>query len=213
MTSQPIVSSSKIWCHDARGTAYSFEQFRDCISAFHGYPAPGLFIGAKMVDLALASLPSGCLFDAISETGNCLPDAIQLLTPCTVGNGWLKVFDLGRFAMALYDKHNGEGARVFLSPEKIALWAEIDSWFFKRKPKAEQDTRLLLEEIEQAGERILKMQKIRVCPEISDKISLGAKGLCPGCGESYPLKHGACCRACGGQSPYKVPACDEACGS
>jgi formylmethanofuran dehydrogenase subunit E len=62
-----------------------------------------------MVDLALSILPRGILFDAIAETGHCLPDAIQLLTPCTVGNGWLKVRDLGRFALALYDKQSGEG--------------------------------------------------------------------------------------------------------
>jgi formylmethanofuran dehydrogenase subunit E len=198
----PDVLSPQAWCHDVKGTAYSFDQYLDCISAFHGYPAPGLVIGAKMVELAMAAIPSGRLFDAIAETGNCLPDAIQLLTPCTVGNGWLKVLDLGRFAMALYDKQTGEGLRVFLFPGKVAAWKEIDNWFFKRKPKAEQDTRLLLQEIQQAGESILQTEKIQVRPDMMTRISLGQRGLCPRCGESYPLKHGACCRACQGESPY-----------
>ncbi len=44
-----------------------------------------------MVDLALKNLPKGEFFDALCETPACLPDAVQLLTPCTVSNGWLKV--------------------------------------------------------------------------------------------------------------------------
>ena len=62
----------------------------------------------------------GCLFDAICETRNCLPDAVQLLTPCTIGNGWLKVVNVGRFALTLYDKYQGEGVRVYLDPAKVA---------------------------------------------------------------------------------------------
>ncbi|MFZ1984137.1 MAG: formylmethanofuran dehydrogenase subunit E family protein [Desulfatitalea sp.] len=193
---------SSAWCHDVRGTAYSFDQYRERITAFHGYPAPGLFIGGRMVDLALAAMPAGCLFNAIAETGNCLPDAIQMLTPCTIGNGWLKVLDLGRFAMALYDKHTGAGVRVYLHPAQVAAWTEIANWFFKRKPKAEQDAQKLLKEIQQAGESILQTGKIQVHPRIMTKISVGERALCPQCGESYPLKHGASCRACQGASPY-----------
>jgi formylmethanofuran dehydrogenase subunit E len=198
----PLVIPSTTWCHDVRGTAYSFDQYRERISAFHGYPAPGLFIGGKMVDLALAAMPAGCLFDAIAETGNCLPDAIQMLTPCTVGNGWLKVLDLGRFALALYDKSTGAGVRIYLHPGKVVAWKEIDRWFFKRAPKAEQDARNLLKEIQRAGERILQTDAIQVHPRVMTKISVGERALCPQCGESYPRKHGAACRACQGESPY-----------
>lgn len=198
----PLVIPPAIWCHDVRGTAYSFDQYQERISAFHGYPAPGLFIGGKMVDLALAALPAGCLFDALAETGNCLPDAIQMLTPCTVGNGWLKVLDLGRFALTLYDKRTGAGARVYLHPAKVAAWKEIDRWFFKRVPKAGQDAQELLKEIQQAGERILQMHMIQVHPRTMTKNSVGERALCPQCGESYPLKHGIYCRACQGAGPY-----------
>ena len=190
------------WCHDVRGVAYSFDQYRERIAAFHGYPAPGLFIGGKMVDLALTALPAGCLFDAIAETGNCLPDAIQMLTPCTVGNGWLKVMDLGRFALSLYDKRSGQGVRVAMHAGKVTAWKEIDRWFFKRAPKAEQDAQALLREIEQAGGQILHMDTIQVQPRMLTKSAVGPRALCPACGESYPLKHGSSCRACQGQAPY-----------
>ncbi len=198
----PFAVSAHPWCRDVRGVAYTFEQFRERIAAFHGYPAPGLFIGGKMVDLALAALPAGCLFDAIAETGNCLPDAIQMLTPCTVGNGWLKVMDLGRFALSLYDKHRGEGVRVFMHPQKVSAWKQIDRWFFKRAPKAEQDGEALLQEIRQAGAAILHQQAVRIDPHIMVEVSVGQRAICPHCGESYPLKHGDACRACQGPSPY-----------
>jgi len=190
------------WVRDFKGTTYGFDAFLERITAFHGYPAPGLVIGGKMVDLALSAMPSDCLFDAVAETGHCLPDAIQMLTPCTAGNGWLKVMDLGRFALALYDKYNGNGVRVFIHTHKVAAWKEIDSWFFKRKPKAEQDSDALLREIQQAGEKILQMETIRVQPRLMVKDSVGTRGICPQCGESYPLKHGSACRACQGMSPY-----------
>jgi formylmethanofuran dehydrogenase subunit E len=190
------------WCRDADGEIYNFDQLLERITAFHGYPAPGLIIGAKMVDVAMTALAPGGLFDAICETGNCLPDAIQMLTPCTAGNGWLKVLDLGRFALALYDKHTGDGIRVFIDPNKVASWPMIDNWFFKLKSKAEQDGPRLLDEIQHAGEQILQSRKIHLLDRMLTKQAVGHRGLCPQCLELYPLKHGPLCRACQGHSPY-----------
>ena len=78
--------------------SYMFQEFVDLVSSFHGYAAPGVIIGGFMVDLAYRYLPEEGLFDALCETPKCLPDAIQLLTPCTLGNGWLTVVNTGRFA-------------------------------------------------------------------------------------------------------------------
>ena len=86
-----------------------------------------------------------------ANSSHCLPDAIQLLTPCTTGNGWLRVIDLGRFALSLYDKNEGSGIRVFLDPEKLEPWPRIKTWLFKLKDKADQDTDELLNEIWDAG--------------------------------------------------------------
>ena len=92
------------WCRDHRGRRFSYDQALELIRGFHGHLAPGLVIGVKMVSLAMARLPRDLIFDAFCETRSCLPDAVQLLTPCTIGNGWLRIVDLGRFAVALYDK-------------------------------------------------------------------------------------------------------------
>lgn len=157
-----------------------------------------------MVDLAYQHLPKEGLFDAICETSICLPDAIQLLTPCSIGNRWLKVIDIGRFAITLYEKYEGEGIRVFLDPAKIEAWPEIKSWFFRLEPKKEQDSQLLLEQIREAGADICGIQQVKVDPHFI-KIQLrGRPTICPVCGEAYPANDGEICRACQGEAPYMV---------
>ena len=75
----------------AQGQTFSFDDFVELATWFHNYPAPGLLLGGYMVEEAKRHIPEGVLFDAVSETSWCLPDAVQLLTPCTVGNGWLRI--------------------------------------------------------------------------------------------------------------------------
>ena len=135
-----------------RISTYSREEYLQQLKAFHGSLAPGLIIGGAMVNLALRSLPKDKLFDAICETPLCLPDAIQLLTPCTIGNGWLTVLNFGRFAITLYEKYSGVGVRVYLDSVKLKKYPEVNSWYFKLKPKHEQDFQLLINQIMEAEE-------------------------------------------------------------
>ena len=72
-----------------------------------------------MVEMAKARIPEGTLFEAVVETRKCLPDAVQLLTLCSAGNNWMKVHNLGRYAVSLFDKHTGEGVRVSVDPAKL----------------------------------------------------------------------------------------------
>jgi formylmethanofuran dehydrogenase subunit E len=181
---------------------YSFEEYLSAIKSFHGNIAPGLVLGGFMVDLALKNLPEGEFFDAICETRNCLPDAIQLLTPCTIGNGWLKIVNLGRFAFALYEKCQGNGTRIFLDAGKLSPWPEIKNWYFKLKSKKEQDIEILLAQIKEAGSTICSLQNVRVHPDFLEKNNKGRITICPGCKEAYPSKDGEICRACQGESPY-----------
>jgi formylmethanofuran dehydrogenase subunit E len=184
---------------------FDLEEYSHLVQSFHGYTAPGVIIGGFMVNLAKRNLAEGVLFNAICETTVCLPDAIQLLTPCTVGNGWVKIINLGRFALSLYDKDQGNGFRVFLDPKKLDNWPEIKNWFFKLKPKAEQDTELLMAQIKQAGETLSGIHPIRVRPDFLKKEKRGEIVMCPCCQEAYPARDGEVCRGCQGQSPYLVP--------
>ena len=88
-----------------------------------------------MVEMAKRAIPEGILYEAVVETRKCLPDAIQLLTPCSMGNSWMNVLNLGRYALSLFDKRTGEGARVHLDPAKLEVYPEIRGWFLKEKTK------------------------------------------------------------------------------
>jgi formylmethanofuran dehydrogenase subunit E len=182
--------------------SYTFEEYVERVRAFHGFAAPGVLIGGFMVDVACAHLPEKGLFDAICETPKCLPDAIQLLTPCTVGNGWLTVINLARYAITLYDKKTGEGIRVFLDPAKVESWTEIKNWFFKLKSKEEQNDQLLLGQIKEAGGDICTARHVTVASRILQKPHRKGFAICPRCKESYSVADGALCLGCQGPALY-----------
>ncbi len=149
--------------------SYSFEKYLKMIEDFHGRVAPGMVAGGFMIDLTRSGLSEGALFDAISETSSCLPDAIQILTPCTIGNGWLRVIETGRFAITLFEKYDGDGVRVCIDIDKLSGWPEVKSWFLKLIPKHKQDSNKLLAELKAAGRDINRVEPVIVAPSYLGK--------------------------------------------
>lgn len=181
---------------------YSYEEYLQLVKSFHGNLAPGLIIGGFMVDLAMKNLPDGDYFDAVCETYVCLPDAVQILTPCTIGNGWLSIVNFGRFAVALYEKNSGQGVRVFLDTKKLESWPEIRNWYMKKTKKEEQNKELLLAEIKEAGHGLLGIQRVQVDVQKVRRRKMGPVSVCSGCAEAYPVSDGDLCRSCRGETPY-----------
>lgn len=175
---------------------YPFETYVEMVKKFHGSTAPGVILGGIMVDLAKRHLPEGRLYDAICETQVCLPDAVQLLTPCTIGNGWLHIEDVGRFAITLYDKETGEGIRVHLDTRKLLVAPEVERWFLKKKQKKAQHLLAIIQEIRDKGEEILTVKPVHVRPERYRRPKMGPVAICPICEEAYPVKDGDTCLAC-----------------
>lgn len=180
----------------------SRRDFLDRITAFHGYAAPGLIVGGFLVDAARRDLPEDVLFEALCETSWCLPDAVQLFTPCTTGNGWMRVRDLGRYALAFYDKHTGHGFRASLDPARLEAFVEYRDWFLKRRPKSEQDSDLLEDQIFEAGESVIAVRPVIAGPGCVGHREKGAVAVCPVCREAYPARDGGVCLACAGRDPY-----------
>lgn len=181
---------------------YTVEEYKNLVKSFHGYIAPGLMVGGYMVDHALNHLPEGDFFDAVCETRACLPDAVQLLTPCTIGNGWLRILDLGRYALTLYEKFGGKGVRVYLDVRKLDAWPNMKEWFLKLKPKSQQDANGLMEEIEAAQTSILGMTEVVVRPDYLNTKSTDIIAICPSCGEAYRAMSPGLCKACRGEVVY-----------
>jgi formylmethanofuran dehydrogenase subunit E len=181
---------------------HTYDKYIGMINEFHGNIAPGVVLGGLMVDLAYRNLPQGQYFDVVSETRSCLPDAIHLLTPCTVGNGWLRIVDSGRFALSIFEKYTGNGVRVYVDNQKLDKWPELKTFLFKLRPKKQQDRKALLDEILLAGTTIFTVQKIVVD---LDSISFSKRRVfivCPRCGEGYPKIDGEKCLNCQGDTPY-----------
>lgn len=182
--------------------SYTFEEFRQLAENFHGYAAPGLLIGAYMVEKGKSQLPEGTLFEAVVETSKCLPDAVQLLTLCSTGNQRVKIHNLGRYAVSLFDKFTGKGVRVALDLQKMSAYPELEAWFLKKKPKKEQDVERLEAEIRAAGDTICKVEPVQVKRRFIGQKHMSGIRICPVCGEAYPEGDGPLCRGCQGEAPY-----------
>lgn len=173
------------------------------IEAFHGFTAPGLVLGAFMVDWAQELLGDGEA-DAIVETRHCLPDSIQIFTPCTFGNAWMKVLDWDKFALSLYDKKTLAGYRVWLDLEKARQFPNLYNWYMHLVPKKELPLEVLLETIIEAKRQALSSCAIRVT-SFYGPVKKGNIEICSGCGEAYPTAQGPQCLACQGQGYYELP--------
>jgi formylmethanofuran dehydrogenase subunit E len=141
--------------------------------------------------------------DAIVETTRCLPDAIQLFTPCTYGNGWMKVVDWDKFALTLYNKKTLEGIRVWLDIEKSRRFPDIYNWYMRLASKGDLPLDVLLNSIEEAGRHVLSSAPVRVV-RYHGKIKKGKIEICSKCDEAYPAAQGDWCLACQGKGYYEM---------
>jgi len=177
------------------------------LSAFHTYPAPGVLIGAFMVDYALELLgasPEEKLY-GVCETPKCLPDALQVMARCTIGNNRLRILPIGKFAITLNAPAEGataEAVRVYVDLAKLKEFPTIDQWY-ANSPSYDKEAMKdrLQDEIIAAGRAILSFERVRVTVERKKK---WRSVTCPCCGETVPdyLIEGDRCGACGSRKYY-----------
>ncbi|MBI5603324.1 MAG: formylmethanofuran dehydrogenase subunit E family protein [Deltaproteobacteria bacterium] len=179
----------------------SVEDFIKTIEQFHGWAAPGVVIGGFMVDWAQELLGRNVEADAIVETRHCLPDAVQLFTPCTCGNGWLKILDWDKFAVSLYDKKSLHGYRVWMDLERLSAFPNIYNWYRRLVDKKDLPLSVLNQDILTAERKMLNSASIRIT-RYHEKNKKGMIRICPVCREAYPVKQGPQCLACQGQGYY-----------
>jgi formylmethanofuran dehydrogenase subunit E len=172
------------------------------IENFHGWKAPGLVLGLFMVDLARELIGPRTEADAVVETRHCLPDAIQLFTPCTVGNGWMKILDWDKFALSLYDRRTIHGYRVWVDLEKMRPYPELYKWYMRLIPKKELPIDVLLGIILKAGRHVLSSQAITMT-QYYDRVKKTDINVCPVCNEAFTATQGSICRACQGNGYYE----------
>jgi formylmethanofuran dehydrogenase subunit E len=178
------------------------------LSEFHTYPAPGVLIGAFMVDYALELLgvDSDKKLYGVCETPKCLPDALQVMARCTTGNNRLRIVPIGKFAITLNassESETTEAVRVYVDLEKLKAFPTIDSWY-ANSPAYDKATMKghLQDEIFCAGRHILSSERVQVAVHKKKK---WAPVTCPCCGETVPdyLIEGDHCGACGSMKYFR----------
>ena len=183
------------------------------VYAFHGRRAPGIVIGVAMVHKAVELLGSVKKQIAFVESRACLPDVIQYLCGCTIGNGDLRMVDqMGKYAFSLFDRDTGKGVRVFVDINKISSekTPELHKFFMRRRDPAVRTDK---EARKASGELVVK-EFLTVFDEIigSEKVSgldlskpdLFGANICSTCKESFttPSRDSKLCPHCSGEMTY-----------
>ncbi|ODS34910.1 hypothetical protein BEH94_11545 [Candidatus Altiarchaeales archaeon WOR_SM1_SCG] len=185
------------------------EKLKDSIekaAEFHGDCPPGIPIGVYMVDYGLTLLGNYNKLKCVVETPRCIADAVQVMTPCKLGNPYFKLINYGKYALTLYDRESGKGVRVYLDAKKLKRekYPMLAAWFLRDKsPMGKPDKAKTTEEfITSAGRGILSYQRVKISLPQKDK--LYPSKLCEICGESFISKGGDACAACEGGAYYRV---------
>ncbi|MEW6711316.1 MAG: FmdE family protein [Candidatus Riflebacteria bacterium] len=170
-----------------------FIELVEKIYAFHTKRAPGIPIAAQMVLIAMEKLGKVKL-GAVAETQVCLSDAIQFLTGCTIGNKYLILLDkIGRYALTLYDRKNGQGYRVAVDLKKIdpATMPETHKFFLRQRDPITRDNeearkasaKIIVEEFMAARRDIFSCQPVLM--KNFAKPPVPAAAICESCKESF----------------------------
>lgn len=185
---------------DICGIGYS--DFIIRMEEFHGYQSPGILLGGLMLDAALKDLETTPYLNVVTETVVCLPDAVQLLTPCTIGNGFLQIFDWGKFALTPYDRTTRFGMRASINYDRLSSYGLIFNWFDRSSPAKEKPPfDVLAREILHAASKLILLRPVRLHRALKESQKV-LTGQCSTCGESYPLRQGSTCLSCQGNAYY-----------
>lgn len=171
------------------------------LEEFHGHISPGTVMGGFLVDAAWKILGETPYINVVVETVVCLPDSVQALTPCTLGNGFLQVLDWGKFALTMYDRMTLQGARAWMSAEGIEAFPLVSDWYLRR-PEGEKVEKIrVVEEIMAGGHGLVRAKAVTMKAPLKDTGPVPTMA-CPSCGEYYPSRQGGLCPACAGQAYY-----------
>ena len=193
---------------DRGGVQLQLQEEIQRLAEFHTYPAPGVLIGAFMVDycMDLLGVTKKQKLYGVCETPKCLPDALQVLAHITIGNNRLKIVPIGKFAITMNttsEDTTAEAVRVYVDLEKLKKYPTVDIWY-ANSPAFDKKTMKgkLFDEIFSAGRSILSFERVRIPIQKKKKWS---SVTCPCCGETVPdyLIEGDLCGACGSMKYYE----------
>jgi formylmethanofuran dehydrogenase subunit E len=179
------------------------------MAAKDGTTRSGIILGIRLAMLGLMELgteePDRVDRSAVVvfvETDRCLPDAIELVTGCRLGNRKLKLRDMGKMAATFLDLSSGRAVRV-ASREGFAEHGE------KLFPELDREAALARSYKDASDEELFSRAKVSVQLRSEDIPGYhAARTTCTDCGEGISfgreVRQGSrtLCLACAGHSYY-----------
>jgi formylmethanofuran dehydrogenase subunit E len=152
---------------------------------FHGHSCPGLAIGIRAAELALAEFDRALDEEmvAVVETDMCGVDAIQFLTGCTFGKGNLIHKDYGKNAFTFYRRSDEKAIRIVLRSD---LFQESDGELDAKKITPEEESQM--REIRKKQVMEAEFEELFEIKPVQDPLPKQARILqsltCESCGET-----------------------------
>lgn len=184
--------------------------------ALHGHLAPGIALGVRMTQLAMARLSinrGNKRLIGVAESSRCIADAMQAASGATLGHGNAFVYDYGKLALTLGRSDTGLGFRVSLRGDAEKFSRLMKRWVMR-------EARLTCSEEEELGYQLLRMPEEyfeikRVRLAMASSFNSSKITRCEKCGENVPeallAKNNGwqVCQPCAGEA-YYLPAEQEA---
>lgn len=171
------------------------EQQWEQVAKFHGHTCPGLAIGFKACEAAIAELGLEDSFPAIDEEIVCVTendacgvDAIQALLSCTYGKGNLIARLRGKMAFSFFVRNSNRAIRLCLeAPKKNMTRQEYQTYLLTTPYRQLFKISTPKYSVPEAA-RVFSSQACALCGEITAEYALRVqegKLVCTDCYDAY----------------------------
>lgn len=173
---------------------------------FHGYLSTGVFVGIQIYNIARRTLgfSEGERLFVTSEILSCMPDPLQVLGGCAIGNKGLKIEDQGRVAAKISRRAPrgvaaAKGVRIVLDPAKTASYPRLHSRYMNTEKVPNEEA---ISDLIRAEEGVYTWEMVDLeVPERPEK----KVAVCHSCRESFVLQGDErSCKSCAERSKSDI---------
>ena len=190
------------------------EEVIEVVKKLHGSLSPGIALGIRMSEIALDKIDASKVENkdliAVSESSQCLADAMQAVTGCTMGHGNALVKHFGKLALTLVRADTGMGVRVMLKEDAMTTSSTLKRWIMRESKLSGEETRKLAGLLLDLEDRFFRVQSIQadIKPILGEADVVSDVVRCSSCRELVSssrarVEERILCRACDGEK-YNV---------
>lgn len=163
------------------------------VSRFHGHICPGLALGYRVSQYALAQFGQSAVDEelvAIVENDSCAVDAVQFMTACTFGKGNLIFHDYGKQVYTFLSRTSGRALRIAIKWDG-PVESDLERYAWKRYASGDRSQEVLT----MVHER--KSRKIQSIMEAADEALFSVTEAVDAMPPTARIHASVKCEACG----------------